>query len=69
MTKSKVFKLLNGYRDDPAYELDQLYEIMVKIGQLANSCPEIEGIEINPIIVTHQGVFAVDPKVILKQSE
>ena len=69
VTKSKVFKLLNGYRDDPAYELDQLYEIMVKIGQLANSCPEIEGIEINPIIVTHQGVFAVDPKVILKQSE
>ncbi len=62
---SKVYKLLSGFRDDPPYRLDQLYEIMVCLSQLVNEYPQIAEIEINPLIITHHGVWAVDPKVLL----
>jgi len=64
VSKSKVFKLLNGFRDDPPYQLDKLYEIMTSLGQLVTDYPQIKEIEINPLIITHHGLFAVDPKVI-----
>jgi acetyltransferase len=63
--RSKVFKLLSGFRDDPSYQLDQLYEVMITLGQLVTDYPQIGEIEINPLIITHDGVWAVDPKIIL----
>ncbi|MCX6727146.1 MAG: acetate--CoA ligase family protein, partial [Candidatus Shapirobacteria bacterium] len=63
--RAKVFKLLSGFRDDPPYQLDQLYETMVNLGQLMANYPQISEIEINPLIITHDGIWAVDPKIIL----
>lgn len=62
--KSKVFKLLSGYRDDPAYDLDQLCQIISQFSQSLNDS-RIKETEINPLIVTHQGIWAVDTKVVL----
>ncbi len=62
---SKIYKLLSGYRDDPPYYLKSLYQIMLTLGQLITDYPEIHEIEINPVIVTHEGSWALDPKVIL----
>jgi len=64
--QSKIYKLLSGFRDDPPYELSQLFEIMSRLGQLINDYPQIREIEINPLIITHQGTWALDPKVLLK---
>lgn len=62
--KSKIFKLLSGYRDDPAYNLDQLYQVMSQFSQSLDINPQITETEINPLIITHQGVWAVDTKVV-----
>lgn len=62
--KSKVFKLLSGYRDDPAYDLEQLYQIISQFSQSLDDT-QIKETEINPLIITHQGVWAVDTKVVL----
>jgi len=63
---SKIYKLLSGFRDDPAYNLDKLYQIMTILAQLITDCPEIHEIEINPVIITHEGTWALDPKVLLR---
>jgi len=63
---SKVYKLLSGFRDDPPYKLDKLYQIMLTLGHLITDYPEIREIEINPLIITHQDIWALDPKVLLK---
>ena len=60
--QSKIYKLLSGFRDDPAYELDQLYKIMANLSQLMMEYPQIKEMEINPLIITHEGMWAVDPK-------
>ena len=62
---SKVYKLLSGFRDDPPYKLDKLYQIMLALGHLITDYPEIQEIEINPVIITHDDTWALDPKVIL----
>jgi len=63
---SKVYKLLSGFRDDPPYKLDKLYQIMLTLGHLITDYPEIREIEINPLIITHENIWALDPKVLLK---
>jgi len=62
---SKIYTLLKGYRDDPAYNLDELYEVITRLGKVAKALPDIAEIEINPLIITHKGVWAVDSKVVL----
>jgi acetyltransferase len=62
---SKIYKLLSGFRDDPPYKLDKLYQIMLTLGHLITDYPEIQEIEINPVIITHEDTWALDPKVIL----
>ncbi len=64
--KSKIAKILNGYRGDPPYALDKLYDLIVKVGKLAEKATNASDIEINPVVVTLNDVFAVDGKIILR---
>lgn len=61
---SKIYKLLNGYRGQKPYALKKLTQTISKLILLALS-PEIKEIEINPLIITHNDVFAVDGKMLL----
>lgn len=66
---SKVYSILKGGSHEPAYCLDKLYELMVDLGRLAGSVPEISEIEVNPVIVTLNGVWAVDAKAVLSKGQ
>lgn len=66
VSQSKISKILNGYRGEPAYNLDKLYDSIIKLGNLALNQKDLSEIEINPIKVTLNGVWALDTKVILK---
>ena len=67
VTNSKVFTLLNGFRGDPPYRLDPLYDTIARLSHLVQATDDIAEIEINPLIITHEGVWAVDTKVLLRQ--
>ncbi len=60
-------KLLNGYRGAPIADFEALYEVIAKLSKLAMENPEIQEIEINPLIVypKGQGVIAIDSRMIL----
>lgn len=64
--KSKIFSVLSG---EQVFNLDKLYQTMTTLASLAQSCPQISEIEINPAIITDTDVWAVDTKVILKEEE
>jgi len=66
---SKVYRLLKGSDKEPPYALGKLYDLIVKLSKIIEVEPEIEEIEINPVIVTLNDVWAVDNKVILKQNK
>ena len=60
-------KLLNGYRGGPIGDFDMLYDAIVQLSHLAMEHPEIQEIEINPLLVYPEGmgVLAIDSRMIL----
>lgn len=63
-------KLLKGFRGSSPADLRAVYDTIVKLSQLAIDFPEIEEIEINPLLVFDkgQGVLSLDSRAILKRS-
>jgi acetate---CoA ligase (ADP-forming) len=67
--KSKIYPLLKGYRGEPMYALEKLYDVILRLSTLLQMIPEASEIEINPLIVTLNDVWAVDGKVVLTRRE
>ncbi|MFA6981559.1 MAG: acetate--CoA ligase family protein [Patescibacteria group bacterium] len=65
--KSKVYELLKGSDREPPHALDKLYELIVRLSKIVELEPAIEEIEINPVVITINDVWAVDSKVVLKK--
>lgn len=63
--KSKIYKILNGYRGEAPLALDKLYDAIVRLGKVIELLPEVLEIEINPLIITQNDIWAVDGKVVL----
>ncbi|MDI6732912.1 MAG: acetate--CoA ligase family protein [Planctomycetota bacterium] len=47
----KGFKILAGVRGQKPVDMDKLVEIMLRVSQLLNDCPEIKEIDLNPIML------------------
>lgn len=67
--RSKVYTILKGKDGRPSYALEKLYDLIIRVAKLETMIPEAEDIEINPVIVTLNDVWAVDGKIIMKEVE
>jgi len=63
MAETRVFRLLQGYRDRPAANLDAVALALVKLSQLAIDQPQVVELDINPLIADAQGVLALDARI------
>ncbi|CAN2040847.1 acetyltransferase [Candidatus Magnetomoraceae bacterium gMMP-15] len=66
MQSTKVYKILKGYRNIPEANMELLEEILIRLAQLVTDFPEIEELDINPMIMLKGSACAVDARVILK---
>jgi len=60
---TRVAKLLHGYRDEPAADIDGIAQVLVSVSQLLVDLPELAELDINPLLVNHEGVVALDARV------
>lgn len=63
--RSKVSKLLTGFRNNKKYPITKLFFLVEKLSDLVINFPEFQEIEINPLIVNHEELWAVDGKGII----
>jgi acetyltransferase len=63
----KIYPLLKGYRGRPPKAINKLIEVMIRLSYLAADYPEIEELDINPIIVTKDDVVALDARVVIDE--
>jgi acetyltransferase len=63
MQRTRVWHLLQGYRDRPAADTDGVAEILVRLSYLAARHPEIREVDINPLLADDKGVIALDARV------
>ncbi len=66
--KTRVFKILQGYRNLPPANFDLLSEIMVRVSQLVTDFPEIVELDINPLAVISGRFVGVDARIVVQPS-
>ncbi len=65
MESTKVSKILKGARGSIPCDMEALAELIVNLGNLLVSQPEIKEIDINPVMAFEDGYCAVDARIIL----
>jgi acetyltransferase len=63
MSRTRIIKLLMGYRDRPRADLDAIARVLMRLGELAADIPEIVELDINPLRASAEGVLALDARV------
>ena len=63
VSRTRVSKLLAGFRDTPAVDQAALYGVLVAVSQLLAEIPEIAELDINPLIVNFEGAIALDARI------
>ncbi len=63
VARTRVARLLQGWRDTPAADQDALHAVLVAVSQLLADIPELAELDINPLIASHEGVIALDARI------
>lgn len=61
--RTRISRLLKGYRDVPPAQRDAVAFTLVKLAQLTADLPEIRELDINPLLADESGVLALDARV------
>ena len=66
--ETKIYKLLKkGFRNIPPANIDKLAEVLIRISSLIYENPQIEELDINPLIVSGDNIYAVDGRIRLNK--
>ncbi len=61
--RTRISRLLKGYRDRPPVDMDKLCSALISLSQLVIDIPEIAELDINPLLVDDDGVLALDARI------
>jgi acetyltransferase len=63
VSRTRVSRLLAGYRDRPAADMNAVYLTLTQVSQLVCDIPEVAEMDINPLFANDQGVLALDARI------
>ena len=66
IARTRIHRLLLGYRDHAAADMTALERALVSLSQLAADVPEIVELDVNPLLAHSDGVIALDARVRLE---
>jgi acetyltransferase len=66
--RARVFATLGEHRGHPPVDLAALERLLRAISELVCEFPEIAALDVNPVIVDHEGAIAVDARVVLREA-
>ena len=61
--RTRVSRLLQGYRDVPPTNVDAVVHTLQAVSQLLADIPELAELDINPLLVNHDNAIALDARV------
>lgn len=62
----KIWPLMNGYRGRPPVNVDALLKVIMRLSYLTADNPEIEELDINPLVVGPDRMIALDARAVVK---
>jgi acetyltransferase len=69
MERTRIFRVLQGYRHIPPADLGALEEILVRLSQLVTDFPEIAELDINPLLLSNGRPIGVDARILLEPTD
>ena len=63
VSRTRVSRLLAGWRDTPPADMGAIESTLIAISQLLADVPELAELDINPLLVNHQGAMALDARI------
>ena len=69
MSQTRIFRLLEGYRDRRPADLVAIADALTRLSQLVVDCPAITELDINPLLADETGVVALDARISIEPSE
>ena len=61
--RTRVSALLAGYRDRPAADRDAIVFVLMAVSRLVTDFPQINAIDINPVLADADGAVALDARI------
>ena len=69
INRTRISRLLAGYRSRPAVDMDKLCLTLMKVSQMVIDLPEILELDINPLWSDENGVLALDARIRVAPNE
>lgn len=63
VARTRVSRLLAGYRDHPPACGEAIADVLIAVSQMLAELPELAELDINPLWADHQGVLALDARI------
>ena len=63
--KTKAYELLKGFRNIPPVNIQRVEEALINFSQMIINHPEIQEVDINPIIASGDELIAVDARIVV----
>jgi acetyltransferase len=67
--RTRVARLLAGYRNRPPADMDALYAVLVQLSRLVSDIPEIVELDMNPLLVDSAGAVALGARMRLAMAD
>ncbi len=67
ISELKSSAILKGVRGERPSDIEAIIEMLLRLSQLMVDFPEIEGIDINPVMAMEKGAIAVDARIVLSR--
>lgn len=66
IARTRVARLLRGYRDVPPADVEAVAETLVRLSAMVTDIPDLAELDINPLLVDASGVIALDARILLR---
>src|SRR6185295_12832176 len=66
LSRTRVDRLLRGYRDRPPAARGAVVEVMIRLAELIADVDEIAELDINPLLADEEGVIALDARIVVR---
>ncbi|CAN5836760.1 bifunctional acetate--CoA ligase family protein/GNAT family N-acetyltransferase [soil metagenome] len=66
LSRTRVDRLLRGYRDRPPAARAAVCDVMIRLSELIADVEEIAELDINPLLVDAEGVIALDARIVVR---
>lgn len=67
LSEIKSAPILDGVRGEPPVDKKAIVDLLLTVGEIVEAYPEIQEIDLNPVIARNDGLSVVDARIILKE--